>query len=219
MIGDPVSVREHHYPPARKILELTRSSIHAADRIYCFSVGGESGSGKSTLSLALKEVLEEEGLATFIFHMDDYFHLPPQSNHERRMESLEHVGPQEVNLELLDKHLRMSREGSGFIEKPLVHYRENVIRKVMVDLHETRIVIAEGTYTTLLNNVDCRIFMTRNYEDTYQDRIRRNRDPVNPANEEILKIEHRIIRPHTKRADILIDKKYNVIEQSGEQPT
>lgn len=210
MTGDIIHIKNHHLPPAQKIFDHIRSGLEQSDRVVALTVGGESGSGKSTLSLAVNKVLEEKGYRGFIFHMDDYFKLPPKDNHDRRVDDITQVGPEEVNLQLLQEHIDKSKQGVNLLRKPLVHYRENRIREVIVELDKVDVVIAEGTYVTLLDNIDCKIFMQRNYEDTYESRLKRARDPMIPFNEEVLKIEHEIIREHEDRADILVDKDYNV---------
>lgn len=215
MIGDIITVKPHHLKPAQTIVELTKKLCEETHGVFAFTVGGESGSGKSTLSLAIKEVLEEKGLNCFIFHIDDYFKLPPKDNHEQRVQDIGHVGPGEVKLDLLQEHLDSVKEGIPVLKKPLVHYRENVVRDVMVELKDIDIVIAEGTYSTLLNRIDCKVFLQRTYRDTYDDRVKRARDPIISFNEEVLKIEHKIVKQHAKMADLLVDKEYNVKAQSG----
>lgn len=154
------------------------------------------------------------GYSCFIFHMDDYFKLPPKDNHDRRVENIVHVGPEEVNLQLLQQHIDQCKKGAKQLKKPLVHYRENNIREVIVELSDVDVVIAEGTYVTLLECIDCKIFMLRNYLDTYEDRVKRARDPIIPFNEEVLKIEHDIVNKHKEMADILVDNEYRVTPQS-----
>lgn len=214
MIGDNIIVKNHHMPPAGKILDRVGKRLENRTGVFVFTVGGESGSGKSTLSLAMKTLLEERGNKTFIFHMDDYFRYPPHDNHQKRLEDISWVGPGEVNLELLQEHVDKVKEGTGMLRKPLVHYRENLIREVIVEMDDVGVVIVEGTYTTLLENIDCKVFMLRNYIDTYEARVRRGRDQLIPFNEKVLEIEHEIIRKHADLADILIDKNYNVIVQT-----
>jgi len=210
-------VKQHHIPPAREILDRVDPRLKNRTGIFVFTVGGESGSGKSTLSLAMKNLLEERGDKTFIFHMDDYFKYPPQDNHQKRLEDLNWVGTGEVNLELLQEHVNKVKEGVGMLRKPLVHYRENLIRDVIVEMDDIGVVIVEGTYTTLLENIDCKVFMLRNYKDTYEARVSRGRDRLIPFNEKVLEIEHEIIRKHADLADILIDKNYNVIVQTKKE--
>lgn len=210
MIGDVISVKPHHLPPARKIFELTQTSIAEAGGVYTFTVGGESGSGKSTLSLAVKKVLEDHGYSCFVFHIDDYFKLPPEDNHQRRLENISRVGPDEVDLALLQEHIDAVRGGAKSLKKPLVHYRENQIREVVVELDNVDVIIAEGTYTTMLEHIDCKIFMLRNYLDTYEDRMERARDQMIPFVEKVLEIEHKVLQQHIEMADIIVDKNYNV---------
>lgn len=210
MIGDIIEIKPHHLPPAKRIVKLCQNAIARSKKIFAFSVGGESGSGKSTLSLAIREVLQQQGRQTFIFHMDDYFTLPPKDNHEQRLEDINAVGPQEVDLVLLQQHINKVKSGTESLLKPLVHYRENEIRNVTVDLRDVDIIIAEGTYATMLENIDCKIFMLRDYRDTYENRVQRGRDPMSPFIEKVLKIEHDILRAHKPIADIWVDKEYNV---------
>lgn len=210
MVGDIIRIKPHHLPPARKILKLILPEIKKSQEVFTMTVGGESGSGKSTLSLAVKEVLKENGYSSFIFHMDDYFNLPPKDNHDRRVENISNVGPGEVNLALLQQHIDQCAKGIKQIKKPLVHYRENEIRQIIVELNDVDVVIAEGTYVTQLQNIGCKIFMLRNYRDTYENRVKRGRDPIIPFNEEVLKIEHEIVKQHREMADILVDSDYKV---------
>jgi len=107
MIGDKLILQPYHLPPAREILEAIKNKINTK-KPYFITISGESGCGKSTLSIALKSVLEENGFPTFTIHMDDYFHLPPTSTHNQRLEDINHVGPQEVNLDLMRTHIEQT---------------------------------------------------------------------------------------------------------------
>lgn len=210
MIGDIISIKSHYLIPAQKITELIRPKMKAAGSIFALTVGGESGSGKSTLSVAIKSLLSKEGLNAFIFHIDDYFYLPPRDTQEQRLKDISCVGLGEVNLALLQEHIDKVKNGVKLLKKPLVYYRENQIHEVMVDLSHVDVVIAEGTYASLLDHIDCRILMLRDYKDTYEARVHRARDPIIAFNEEVLEIEHGIVKKHIPLADVLVDKEYNV---------
>lgn len=214
MIGDIVSLQPHHIPPAEKIVELVVDEIKQSEGIYTFTVGGESGSGKSTLSLAIEQVLQEQGFNSFIFHIDDYFKLPPQDNHNQREKDITHVGPEEVSLSLLQDHIDKVKAGAEQLKKPLVHYRENRIREVIVEFNDVDVIIAEGTYSTLLDDINCKIFMLRTYFDTYEDRMSRGRDPMIPFTEKVLKKEHEILQDHIELADIFVSKDYEILTDS-----
>ncbi|MGW8246474.1 MAG: hypothetical protein ACWGOV_00060, partial [Acidiferrobacterales bacterium] len=75
-----------------------------------------------------------------------------------------------------------------------------------------RVAIAEGTYTTLLKNIDTHVFIARNYDDTRAHREKRKRDEseLDPFIDEVLKIEHDIISKNRERANIIINRDYSV---------
>jgi len=211
MIGDKLLLKPHHLPPAREIFALKKSVLENHKGIYLFNISGESGSGKSTLAIALKSVLEDNGYHSYIFHMDDYFRLPPTSNHNQRVESLDYVGSQEVDLALLDSHIQEIKNGVKELYKPLVHYKENEIRTEYVKLDGLKVIIVEGTYTTLLENTDCKIFLDRDYKLTLEDRILRAREPITEFIESVLEIEHQIISSHKAMADIVLGADYQLL--------
>lgn len=212
MIGDQITIEERHLEPAREIFRHIEEAAKASPK-FAITIGGESGCGKSTLSYALRAVLEEAGLPTYIFHMDDYFRLPPATNHETRLKDISWVGTGEVKLNLLGSQVGAFKAGATLLEKPLVHYKANKILSEGVGIGPFRVVIAEGTYVSLLENIDCKIFMLRNYIDTLEARKKRARDPIIPFNERVLKIEHEIISQHAKLADILVDRDYGVQDE------
>jgi uridine kinase len=76
-----------------------------------------------------------------------------------------------------------------------------------------KVLIVEGTYTSLLRNVDIRIFIDRTREDTLAHREKRNRghEVGDPFVEGLLEIEHKIIAGHKHLANIIITKTYEVI--------
>jgi len=210
MIGDKLILQPYHFPPAKEIVDITIPHIESDHNSYFISIGGESGCGKSTLAVALKTELEKKGHSTFVLHMDDYFHLPPTTNHDQRIEDINHVGPQEVDMEQLQIHINEIRAGVHELIKPLVHYKENEIRREIFYPKDHKVFIVEGTYVTQLSNIDTKIFMNRDYKETLPERIARARDPLSPFVEEVLEIEHQIIKQQIIAAHILVNKDYEV---------
>ncbi len=140
--------------------------------------------------------------------------LPPKSNDVKRRENPEWLGPHvEVQLDILESNLKDAINGQPEITKPLIDYNANVIEEEKVNLESVKVVIAEGTYTSLLKNVDTKIFIARNRLDTLEHRKKRNRgDEVgDPFIENVLKTEHKIIAGHRQLADFVITKEYEVI--------
>ncbi|HPE69026.1 MAG TPA: hypothetical protein P5560_03675 [Thermotogota bacterium] len=210
MKGDVILVEEHHRNAAQRIVGHFLHEIQATKGKFAFSVAGESGSGKSETAMALQEELGSKGIASYVFQQDDYFVLPPKSNDARRRKELHWVGTQEVRLDLLDSHLSQALEGCLFLSKPLVLYEEDRISEEKANLEGVKVLIAEGTYTTLLQHVNRRVFINRNRLETMQSRKRRGREPMDPFLEKVLEIEHQIISRHRERSDVVINNDYSV---------
>ena len=210
MRGDIINLNDENRQTAWKIVGPLLQEIKRAKGIYNISVAGESGAGKSIIAAAIAEQLENEGIKVKIFQQDDYFRLPPFSNDKKRRADLMWVGTDEVDLNLIDQHLKAAKEGSKTIEKPLVIYPENRITTEIFDMSGIKVCIAEGTYTSLLKNIDKRIFIARDRFDTMEDRHKRGREVMDTFIEEVLEIEHQIISRHKNKADIIIDKYFHV---------
>ena len=210
MKGDVVIVEDHHRRAAEAIVERIAPEILARDRRSTMTVAGESGSGKSETGQALADALEARGIHALVFGQDDYFVLPPRSNDAQRRQDISWVGTNEVRLELLDEHLAAARAGAESVTKPLVIYDEDRVTEEVMDLTDARVVIAEGTYTTLLRNVDTRVFIARNRLETLDARVRRGREQFDPYIEQVLEIEHEIISAHRARADVVLSRDYEV---------
>lgn len=179
--------------------------------ITAISISGESGCGKTTLSLSLKRELEKVGLKVLILHQDDYFKLPPKQNHEARINNFEHVGLQEVRFDLLDNHINTIKNGdTESLQIPRMDWLLDEETFVNVKISDINVVIIEGTYTSLLDKVDKRIFIDTNYMLTKQNRVSRNRETVTDFIEKVLAKESKIISQHQKYADIILNQQFDI---------
>ena len=214
MKGDVVVVEEHHIRVANQILPEIIEAIKSKKARYIITVAGESGSGKSETGKALADALEKEGIKAIVLGQDDYFVLPPKSNDARRREDPEWLGPhKEIHFDILEGNLTDAIAGKDQIVKPLIDYHANSVEEETIHLAGVKVVIAEGTYTSLLKHVDTRIFIARNRLDTLEHRKKRSRgsEVGDPFIENVLKIEHKIIAGHRQLADFVITKDYQVI--------
>lgn len=217
MKGDIVVLEEHHRTAAAAIVPHIIESItaiNAASQRATISVAGESGSGKSETGQAIAEQLAAHGITAVVLGQDDYFVLPPRSNDERRRADEDWLGPHvEVRLDLLEQNLIDAIEGVDQITKPLIDYDANTIEDEVIELDGVDVVIAEGTYTSLLRRIDTRVFINRNRLDTLEHREKRNRGSEigDPFIENVLKLEHKIIAGHKQLADFVITKDYDVM--------
>ncbi|MDH3215381.1 MAG: hypothetical protein OEN01_03710 [Candidatus Krumholzibacteria bacterium] len=214
MIGDRVLPKPHHTKAAREIFKILQGPAPGERPIL--TIAGESGGGKSEIASELSRFYGDAGCDVFVFQQDDYFYYPPKTNDGIRKKDINHVGTGEVDLALLDEHLKVFRRSSATaINKPLVIFEEDRITEESIAPNDYGVAIAEGTYTTLLQNVDYRVFIDRTYEDTRDDRIARRRERIDDFSEKILRIEHEIITAHKPLADFIVSKEFTVTLTEG----
>jgi uridine kinase len=209
MIGDVILIDDYHIEAGNLILDyLKKINLKTP---FAISISGESGCGKTEIGQVLKNEFGNKGLKVIVLGQDDYFKLPPHSNHEHRNKDISWVGPGEVKLNLLNEHIKTLKLNNGLLEKPLIHFENDTIGKEVVT-GPFDVIIAEGTYTALLEDVDVRVFIDRDYKDTKKHRLSRNRDQALEDNEyqdlsfleNVLQIEHKIISQHKKLAHLII---------------
>lgn len=196
------------------IVSCLSGKIASKSSRYTITVAGESGCGKSETAKSIAAELDKNGFKTIILGQDQYCYLTPKFNDLKRKQDPDWLGPHiEIKMDLLEKNLRDAINGEIEIVKPVIDPVENTITDVKVSLSGVKVVIAEGTYASLLKNVDTRIFIDRNRLDTLEDRKKRNRrNEVNdPFTEQVLITEHKIIAGHKLLADIVITKDFNVL--------
>jgi uridine kinase len=214
MKGDKLVLLDYHKQAASEIVSHIIQDIRKKKTRFIITVAGESGSGKSETGKAIANELDKSGVKSVLLGQDDYFVLPPKSNDLKRREDPEWLGPHvEVKLDVLEQNLMNAIQGKKEISKPLVDYDSNTIEDETINLDGIKVLIAEGTYTSLLKHVDIRIFICRNWLDTLELRQRRMRgnEVGDPFIEQVLSLEHKIISGHKQLADILITKDFNVI--------
>jgi uridine kinase len=120
------------------------------------------------------------------------------------------VGPHEVDLDLMRRHIAAFRAGATRVQAPRVDYPTDSFLTQTYDFAGVRVLIAEGTYVLTFDDLDVRVFLTATHEATRERRRTRNRDIDAPVIEQVLAIEHRIIAPLAERADFLIDESFAV---------
>jgi uridine kinase len=215
MKGDIIILKEWHKEAARSIVGAIIDQIKGKSTRYVITVAGESGSGKSETALAVSNELANFGIKAVVLGQDDYFILPPKPNSDKRRVDPDWLGPHvEVNLDLFERNLVDAIGGKREIEKPVIDYDANLVESQKVSLDGIKVIIAEGTYTSLLKHVDKKVFISRDWNKTLADRRERNRgNEVNdPFTEQILSTEHKIIAGHRFLADFVITDELKLVQ-------
>lgn len=212
MKDDILIIGEQHWKAARGVADYILTGIRAKTGKFLLTIAGESGAGKSEIAYALANLLDNIDIAVYIIQQDDYFRLPPITNAKKRQEDIRWVGTGEVRRNLMNQNIRDILYGRFEIEKPLVIFSEDLITTEKIDLTPYQVILFEGTYTSLLENIDCRVFIDRNFIDTREDRLKRNREKQDDFLEQVLQIEHEIIAGHKVMADLIVLKNFDVIK-------
>jgi uridine kinase len=212
MKGDILNKDDNHRKAANQIVDLILKDIQKANSKFVITVAGESGAGKSEIASFIADTFKKHKIKSCIFGQDDYFYLPPKTNSRQREKDISWVGMQEVNLELLNQNILDFVKGNTTIIKPLVDFNADKIEEETANLERITVLIVEGTYTTSLNNINCKIFIDRNKMDTIESRGKRAREKQDNFLDKILTIEHEIISKHKDLADIVISKEWNAFK-------
>jgi uridine kinase len=211
MIGDKIEIKPAYLKIATKIVEHIyqyQSAIKPAK--YVINIAGESGSGKSVTALCIQHLLQQRLVKAVVLHQDDYFYLPPATNHTARQKNLTHVGMQEVDMMQLQLHIQQFLNGDISITQPLINYTQNTIGTQLLDVHAAQVLIVEGTYALHLQDALHKIFMSRTYLDTITQRKDRGREAQSDFIEKVLEIEHHIIKNQISKADLIVLKDYSL---------
>lgn len=184
-----------------------------SDKLVLITIAGQSGCGKTTLSKILKNSLTNKGFNVLILHQDNYFKLPPAQNHHARLNNFAHIGTAEVSLDLLQKHLNVAiKKNETSVISPIMDCETDTQKFKQINLQNINIIIVEGTYTTLLKNINHKIFIDTHFSQTQSNRIARNREVVTPFIEKVLAKEAKIITNHQQIADIILNQNFEIIE-------
>jgi len=195
---------------------LVNMGLSTSGKKKIIGIAGESGSGKSVTAQALKKALESRGMRASVLSMDHYFILPPKKNHDAREKDIRHVGLQEVNLDRLQNDINRFLAEEKKLQIPQTDYTHDAFTEIELETEDLDLLIIEGTYIFYLQHIDFRIFIDRNFIQTYRSRVERMRDIMTPFIEDVLAIEHHLIRHTRNLSHIIVDGNYHASWYQGE---
>lgn len=207
MLKEDIEIREEYLDLGMQIVARLQP---ACQKKCVVAVGGESGSGKTVTAKSVQLKLQENNISSYVLHLDSYFKMPPKDNHTNRLQSLENVGPEEVNLNLLQQHVDAFKQRDLELTIPVVDYLANRFESLTINIADVEVLIIEGVYSFMLQNIDFKVFMERTYKHTQEVRQMRSREVYDPYVEQILEIEHKIIAPLVADSDVVIDVNYAI---------
>lgn len=214
LINEPISLKKQYFNLSSDLVDILKKTTLLDNDKLVIGVCGESGSGKSVTATCLEIELEKMNIPTITLHQDSYYKLPPNDNHLKRKESLNWVGVNELNLDLFQSHVEEFKAKKETLTVPIVNYKENTFSEQEVSIKGKSVLIVEGVYSFFLKNLDFKIFMERTYKHTIEKRKERSREVYDPFVEEVLNIEHKLIKPLGELADVVIDTDYAIRTKS-----
>lgn len=208
-------------PKVMDVEETTRIARGLAAEIInerptkIYKIAGESGCGKTTLGKAIVAELEARGKRALLLSQDEFFHLPPRQNHNKRVADFSWIGPQEVDFEGLQQCLEKATDGeTQVLRVPVMNWERDEKQWTEVAVGELDAIVIEGTY--VLNRVqdeETAVFFQHTFEDTREARIARNREVVDGFIQRVLEREHELIAPQGAHAHFSITKDYRLQKQ------
>ena len=196
----------------RRALEILAFAKALPSMPVTIAIAGESGSGKSTTAVSLLLELQKVGIDAHILHLDNYFASIPELKEERRRANLQSIGISELNIALLQEHIRAFKNGSNSIEIPILSQDRSQFVTTEVDFQDIDALIIEGTFVLALEEMDLKSFLDVSFDKSRsRSRVRDTKDEFYAK---VLEILHAHIQPYTSEADIVFDEDGNLISNS-----
>lgn len=199
---------------AEKIAEELAREVVQKSPAKVYRVSGESGCGKTTLAKAIVKEFADQGKKAVLISQDEYFHLPPRQNHNKRVEDFEWIGPGEVDWKLLNGVIDQVLDPEvASVEVPEMDWELDTKEWKMMEAEDVDVVVIEGTYVLgEKREGELGIFFEHTFEDTKENRLARNREVVDDFIQQVLKREHEIISGLKEKAEIVVLKNYTLTQ-------
>jgi uridine kinase len=197
---------------AEKIAEELAREVVQKSPAKVYRVSGESGCGKTTLAKAIVQEYEAQGKKAVLISQDEYFHLPPRQNHNKRVEDFEWIGLGEVDWKLLNGVIDQFLDSEAArVEVPEMDWELDTKEWKTMEANQVDVVVIEGTYVlSEKRDGEVGIFFEHTYVDTRENRLARNREVVDDFIQLVLEREHGIISTLRENADLVVNKDYTL---------
>jgi uridine kinase len=174
-------------------------------------ISGESGSGKSELAHALGKLLKDNNIRVKVIHTDNYYKIQPLLREEwRRNKGFENIGLDEYDWIKIRKTLRDFKEEQECMI-PCIDLIPEQVDKLITDFSKVDLLIVEGLYAIKAPDIDLRVFIDLTYHETKINQIIRMKEALSNFRLGILEKEHQTVTSLKHKADLIVDKSYQVV--------
>ncbi len=220
MLGDVLLINDLHKAAAQAITERVLAEKKEKEKVdpdykYVVAISGESGAGKSELSHSLAQSLKGQGIRVKVLHTDNYYLVPPLLRKEWRMTNgIDSVGIDEYDWSLVNRNIVDFKENRETI-MPCIDIIPDQIDKLITDFKKIHLLVIDGLYAINTENVDLRVFIELTYHETKMSQLIRGKEPQDDFRLKVLEREHINVQSLKHRADLLVDRNYDVVDAKG----
>ncbi len=209
MLGDVLLISEKHENAAK---EIVPHILKNRKNKYIIAISGESGSGKTELSHVIAKMLRKEGIFCKPIHIDNYYRILPLERTEwRKSHGIENVvGLGEYDWDTIYKNIDDFKNDRSST-MPCVDLVTEQVDQLTTDFRGIEMIIIDGLYAIHTEGVDLRIFIELTYHETKKAQVVRGKEPQNKYRMQVLEQEHRVVQSLREKADIFINKEYQVV--------
>jgi uridine kinase len=213
MLGDILMINDMHKDAALSIFEYVQEAREKLEERYRYVVGisGESGSGKSELAHALGKLLKEHHVRVKVIHTDNYYKIQPLLREEwRRNKGFDKIGLDEYDWIKIRKTIRDFKEEQECMI-PCIDLIPEQVDKLITDFSKIDLLIIDGLYAIDTPDVDLKVFIDLTFHETKINQIIRMKEAMSDFRMAILEKEHEAVASLKPKADLIVDKSYQLV--------
>ena len=209
MLGDVLLITEKHQKAGEIIIEKILENRKPK---MIIGISGESGSGKSELAHVIAKGLRKHGIFAKPLHIDNYYRILPLLRTEwRKSNGIEKVvGYAEYDWDTIYRNITEFKEGK-MSTGPCVDLVTEQVDQLSTDYSTVDMLIIDGLYAIKTEGVDLAVFIELTYHETKKAQVVRGKEPQNEYRMAVLEQEHKMVSALCEKADILINKDYEVV--------
>lgn len=213
MLGDVLLINDMHKDAAQSLFEKVQEdrSQHEERYRYVVGISGESGSGKSELAHSLGKLLKDSHVRVKVIHTDNYYKIQPLLREEwRRNKGFDKIGLDEYDWIKIRKTIRDFKEEQECMI-PCIDLIPEQVDKLITDFSKIDLLIIDGLYAINTPDLDLRVFIDLTYHETKINQIIRMKEAMSDFRMAILEKEHLAVATLKDKADLIVDKSYQVV--------